>query len=92
MKDKSMPDHITGSGSEMAARVRDALEDAIAHIDILSDTICQLAEAGAVDGDESLIIGGQCIAARGQIVKALTSLLDEDCEVPAGEYTVEYVR
>ena len=65
------------AGSEMAARVRDALEDAITHIDILSGTICQLAEAGAVDGDESLIAAGQCIAAKRQIMKALTILLKE---------------
>ena len=65
------------AGSEMAARVRDALEDAITHIDILSGTICQLAEAGAVDSDESLIAAGQCIAAKRQIMKALTILLKE---------------
>ena len=65
------------AGSEMAVRVRDALEDAITHIDILSGTICQLAEAGAVDGDESLIAAGQCIAAKRQIMKALTILLKE---------------
>ena len=65
------------AGSEMAARVRDALEDAITHIDILSGTICQLAEAGAVDSDESLVAAGQCIAAKRQIMKALTILLKE---------------
>ena len=84
MKDKSMPDFEDITSSEMAARVRDALEDAMAHIDILTGTICQLAEAGAEDSDESLIMGGRCIAAKRQIVKAITSLLDEDCEVPAG--------
>ena len=79
MKDKSMPDlEDIITGSEMAARVRYALEDAIAHIDILSDTICQLAEAGAVDGDESLVAGGQCIAAKRQIVKAITILLEAE--------------
>lgn len=77
MKDKSMPDLEDITGSEMAARVRDALEDAIAHIDILSGTICQLAEAGAVDSDESLVAAGQCISAKRQIMKALTILLEE---------------
>ena len=65
------------AGSEMAARVCDALEDAITHIDILSGTICQLAEAGAVDSDESLVAAGQCIAAKRQILKAITILLKE---------------
>ena len=78
MKDKSMPDLEDITGSEVGARVRDALEDAIEHIDILSGTICQLAEAGAVDSDESLIAAGQCIAAKRQIVKAITILLEAE--------------
>ena len=68
MKDKSKPD---------LEDIIDALEDAIMHIDILTGTIRQLAEAGAVDGDESLVAGGHCIAAKRQIVKAVTSLLEE---------------
>ena len=77
MKDKSIPGLEDITGSEMAARVRDALDDATMYIDILNDSIRQLAEVEAADGDESVITRGQCIAAKRQIVKAVTSLLEE---------------
>lgn len=77
MKDKSIPDLEDITSSEMAAGVRYALDDAITRIDILTDVIRQLAEVGAADGDESVITRGQCIAAKRQIVKAVTSLLEE---------------
>ena len=64
--------------TEQLLALCDALEDAIAHIDILSGTICQLAEAGTVDSDESLVAAGQCLSAKRQIVKAITILLEAE--------------
>ena len=77
MKDKSIPGLEDITSSEMAACVRDVLDDAISRIDILTDVIRQLAEVVVVDGDESVITRGQCVAAKRQIVKAVTSLLEE---------------
>lgn len=35
---------------------------------------------------------GSVVAVRHGIFTEMCHLVDEDCEVPAGEYTVEYVR
>ena len=65
------------SHTNAAERVREDMASAITALDFLATSIGQLAAMHEADEEEAIITEGRVIAAKREMVKAVTGLLEE---------------
>ena len=69
-------DAIDFTHSNLRERVRDDMASAITALDFLATSIGQLAALHETDEEEAIITEGRVIAAKRDVVKAVTGLLE----------------
>ena len=69
-------DAIDFTHSNLRERVRDDMASAITALDFLASSIGQLAALHESDEEEAIITEGQVIAAKREVVRAVTGLLE----------------
>ena len=70
-------DAIDFTHSNLRERVREDMASAITALDFLATSIGQLAALHEADEEEAILTEGQVIAAKREMVKAVTGLLEE---------------
>ena len=71
-------DAIDFTHSNLRERVREDMASAITALDFLATSIGQLAALHEADEEEAIIIEGQVLAAKREVVKAVTGLLEAE--------------
>jgi hypothetical protein len=71
-------DAIDFTHSNLRERVREDMASAITALDFLATSIGQLAALHETDEEEAIITEGRVIAAKREMVKAVTGLLEAD--------------
>ena len=71
-------DAIDFTHSNLRERVREDMASAITALDFLASSIGQLAALHEADEEEAIITEGRVIAAKREMVKAVTGLLEAD--------------
>ena len=71
-------DAIDFTHSNLRERVREDMASAITALDFLATSIGQLATLHESDEEEAIIIEGRVIAAKREMVKAVTGLLEAE--------------
>ena len=71
-------DAIDFTHSNLRERVREDMASAITALDFLATSIGQLAALHEADEEEAIIIEGQVLTAKREMVKAVTGLLEAE--------------